>query len=804
MDIRKGLLELIVGIVPIISIIYVIVGIRLYKNKGKNNYSYFSLLMFAAALYSFGYFLELNSFSISTLLIIRNFEYLGTVFIPTFGILFIADLTRNEIKKRNVSILFIISLSLWILFVTNPIHGLVYKSIALRIVAGFGIAETVKGPLFYSMLIYYVVLILVSSILLIKAYKASERIGPKKGYGFLLISFQLPWFTVLFILFGWDVYIDPTPVTIMIVAGLLGINEIRHDVFQLSIKKWEETCATLDRPAILIDKNEEIRDMNLLAAEIVSNNNLIGKELILQLEHSFSTDEPISFKINNKLNWFDIKKNDFDTKRKLKSYFFSNVTESKNAADALKESERRLIAAQQMAHVGSWELNLATKEVWASEEAFNIYGIEYLSPILPLETVQKLVLQEYREKLDSALANLISNNDAYDLEFKIKMLSTSEIKYVHSIAKLVFDEKGKPSKVVGTIQDITEQKKKEEEVSYLSYHDQLTGLYNRRFYEEELGRLDTERNLPLTVIMGDVNGLKLVNDSFGHAVGDKLLVKVADIIKKSCRGDDIIARLGGDEFVIILPNTEGAEAEKMIQRMNKLASEEKIGGLDVSISFGYETKLKEDQNIQDILRNTEDHMYRHKLYEGAGMRSKTIELIMSTLYEKNNREMLHSKRVSQICEVIASNMNFDKDYVNQISIAGLMHDIGKIGIEEGILNKQSKLSDEEKREMQRHSEIGFRILNSVKEFSEIAEYVLEHQEKWDGTGYPRGLQGENISIQARIIAVADAFDAMTTYRTYGNILSEDQAVEEIKKCSGEQFDPEIVKVFVEKVLGKAS
>jgi diguanylate cyclase (GGDEF)-like protein/PAS domain S-box-containing protein len=804
MDLKKGLLELIVSIIPIIAIIYVVVGIRLFKNKGKNNFSYFSLLMFAAAVYSFGYFIELNSFSISALLNIRNFEYLGTVFIPTFGILFIADLTKNEIKKRNIRVLFGISIGLWILFVTNPIHGLVYKSIALRIVGGFGIAETVKGPLFYSMLIYYVVLILVSSILLIRAYKASERIGPKKGYKFLLISFQLPWFTVLFILFGWDVYVDPTPVTIMIVVALLGINEIRHDVFELRIKNWEESFATIDRPAILIDKNEEIRSTNLLATEILASHSLTDNELIEQLDNSNLMDQPISFMINNKQNWFDIKKNDFDTKRKLKTYFFANITESKNAADSLKESERRFIAAQQMAHVGSWEIDLNTKQLWGSEEAFNIYGIEYITSILPLEVIQKIALLEYRGKLDKALANLISNNEPYDEEFKIETINTGEIKSVRSIAKIIYDEKGKPSKVVGTVQDITEQKKREEEVSYLSYHDQLTGLYNRRFYEEELGRLDTERNLPLTVVMGDVNGLKLINDSFGHSIGDKLLIKVAEIIKKSCRGDDIIARLGGDEFVIILPNTDGAETEKLIKRMHKLAAAEKIGGLDVSISFGYETKLKDEQDIHDVIRDTEDHMYKHKLYEGAGMRSKTVELIMSTLYEKNNREMLHSKRVSQFCEVIASNMNFDKDYVNQISIAGLMHDIGKIGIEESILNKVSKLTDEEFKEMQRHSEIGFRILNSVKEFSEIAEYVLEHQEKWDGSGYPRGLKGDGISIQARIIAIADAYDAMTTYRTYGNILTEEQAVAEIKNCSGAQFDPEIVKVFVEKVLGRAS
>jgi len=177
-------------------------------------------------------------------------------------------------------------------------------------------------------------------------------------------------------------------------------------------------------------------------------------------------------------------------------------------------------------------------------------------------------------------------------------------------------------------------------------------------------------------------------------------------------------------------------------------------------------------------------------------------LIINTLYEKSNREMLHSKRVSEICEDIATKMNFARDDVNQIRIAGLMHDIGKIGIDGKILNKPEKLNNDEWTEMKRHPEIGYRILSSVNEFSEIADYVLEHQEYWNGKGYPRGLKGEEISMQARIITVADAFDAMTSNRTYGKALSEEEATNEIRRCSGTQFDPFIARVFIEKCLEK--
>jgi len=481
---------------------------------------------------------------------------------------------------------------------------------------------------------------------------------------------------------------------------------------------------------------------------------------------------------------------------------FDKNMKMKKTQIIIQNSEDRLIAAQQMAHVGNWELNLDTKTLWASEESFNIYGIEYSSQYLPLDIIQRCAFPEYRELLDDKLIGLIMKKEKYDVEFQIKNVKTGQENFVHIIAKLLVDKKGNASKVIGTIQDITESKKKKEEILYLSYHDQLTGVYNRRFYEEELKRLDTKRNLPMTIVMSDVNGLKLINDSFGHDMGDELLRKAAEVIKNGCRADDIIARLGGDEFVIILPKTNGFEAEKIIKCIQDLASKEKVGSLDISIPFGYETKTNEEENIQEVFKNAEDHMYKHKIYESSSTRSKTIDLIINTLYEKSSREMLHSKRVSEICEDIATKMNFARNDVNQIRIAGLMHDIGKIGIDEKILNKPEKLNNDEWTEMKRHPEIGYRILSSVNEFSEIADFVLEHQEYWNGKGYPRGLKGEEISMQARIITVADAFDAMTSNRTYGKALSEEEATNEIRRCSGTQFDPFIARVFIEKCLGK--
>lgn len=355
----------------------------------------------------------------------------------------------------------------------------------------------------------------------------------------------------------------------------------------------------------------------------------------------------------------------------------------------------------------------------------------------------------------------------------------------------------KPGYFAVLARDITESKKAEENILFLSYHDQLSGLYNRRFYEEELKRLDASRNLPITLVMGDINGLKLVNDTFGHARGDTLIKNVADAIKSACRTDDIVARLGGDEFVIILPSTDRNVADTVVNRIKSKLLEIQSETIEISVSFGYMTKTDLSLETTEWIKMTEDDMYRNKVYESHSMRRKTIDLIMKTLFEKNSREMLHSSRVSEICGAIASHNGLSTEEINKIKLTGLMHDIGKIGIDEKILNSDKALTHEEWLEIKKHPEIGSRILSASVDFAEIAEVVLQHHERWDGTGYPRGLKGEEISINSRIVTIADAFDAICSDRAYRNAYTEEFALNEIKKGSNHQFDPKLVQVFLE-------
>lgn len=352
--------------------------------------------------------------------------------------------------------------------------------------------------------------------------------------------------------------------------------------------------------------------------------------------------------------------------------------------------------------------------------------------------------------------------------------------------------------------DIRERKEMENKLKYLIYHDQLTGLYNRRFFEEELNKLEDEKVLPLTVVMADVNGLKLVNDSFGHITGDELLKKVGEVIKKGCRDNDIIARLGGDEFVILLLNTDIYETEQIVKNINNLASKETVNNVDISISFGWGTKRRKEEKIEDVIKIAEDYMYKKKIFDGPSMRGKAINTIMNNLYEKDKREEGHSHRVSSYCEYMGKALGLAEYEIQELKTVGLIHDIGKIAIEENILNKHEILTENEWQQMKLHPEIGYRIINTVNNMSEMAEHVLYHHERWDGKGYPKGVRGTDIPLQSRIISIVDAYDIMTTYKICNNDLKEEDVIRELKLNAGTQFDPELVKVFIEKVLGKSA
>jgi len=357
---------------------------------------------------------------------------------------------------------------------------------------------------------------------------------------------------------------------------------------------------------------------------------------------------------------------------------------------------------------------------------------------------------------------------------------------------------------ISFISDITERKRAEEEIKHLVYHDGLTGLYNRSFFEEEVARLSVDRQMPISIIMGDINGLKLINDGFGHENGDKVIINIASILRNCCREEDVVARVGGDEFCILLPKSDEAIVQRICDNIykecEKQGKQNKDGLQFVSISLGSTTRTNAHESIEVIMKEAESAMYKHKLLETRSLRSSVVSSIISTLHERYVETAEHSRRAQILCRKIGLALGVSDSIIDDLKLLAILHDIGKVAIDDKIINKTGELTEEERKEMQRHCEIGYHITQSTLEFQHISEYILTHHERWDGTGYPRHIKGEDIPLLARILSIIDAYDAMVNDRLYRKALTAEEAVMEIKKFSGTQFDPNLAKIFIEKVL----
>jgi diguanylate cyclase (GGDEF)-like protein/PAS domain S-box-containing protein len=353
----------------------------------------------------------------------------------------------------------------------------------------------------------------------------------------------------------------------------------------------------------------------------------------------------------------------------------------------------------------------------------------------------------------------------------------------------------------GTIQDITEKKLAEDKIRFLSFYDSLTGVYNRAFFEENLRRLDSPRQLPISILMGDANGLKLINDAFGHQEGDRFLQEIAAILKSCCRKEDMVARLGGDEFAIMLPRTNHAVSMEITERIKKICKEKSSAPFEVSMALGVATKDEPSKSIEIVLKEAEDRMYRNKLLESKSFRTSLLASLRQTLFEKSHETEEHTRRLQRLALQIGNALKLPDSTLDELTLLANLHDIGKIAIPEEIIIKPDKLSLEEWDLIRKHPEIGYRIANSSPEMVPVAEGILSHHEWWNGAGYPRMLLGKEIPLVSRIISVVDAYDVMIYGRPYKRALSQQEAFEEIRRCAGSQFDPLISQILLKILSG---
>ncbi|MBI4856700.1 MAG: diguanylate cyclase [Acetobacterium woodii] len=426
------------------------------------------------------------------------------------------------------------------------------------------------------------------------------------------------------------------------------------------------------------------------------------------------------------------------------------------------------------------------------------------------KTMEELVGLNDFDLFDPEMATLFREMDQIMMNEKKSRQNEEMVTYpdgrevqLETLKTPYYDHNGKILGLIGISRDITDRKRTEAEIVYLSQHDVLTGLHNRSYYEKERKRLDHPDYLPLSLIIGDINGLKLINDAFGHGEGDKLLISIAKILELCAREKDVLVRTGGDEFVMLLPKTTYSETGSLVQKIKNACDQGYQLDNEViitSISLGYDTKTSEHESLEKVFKLAEESMYRKKLLEYKSFHSAIMDSIKTTLFEKSNETEEHAERMADLAKQLGQALALDQEDLVALELVATLHDIGKISIDCKLLNKNGKLTAEEWIEIKKHPEVGYRIAQTVPELRKISEYILCHHERWDGGGYPQGLKAEEIPLLARIITIVDSYDAMTQDRSYHPAMSLNEAICELKNHAGTQFDPVLVEVFIEKVI----
>lgn len=428
----------------------------------------------------------------------------------------------------------------------------------------------------------------------------------------------------------------------------------------------------------------------------------------------------------------------------------------------------------------------------------NQRGIELLGFQLKDELIGKPIHELIRQSVDGPtysaqdcpIVEMISTGQPSLMQESVLVKKDGQALLVELQARPHF----KNSQVTGavvTFTDYAQQKKEKERLNYLAFHDRITGTYNQAYFYEELERVNIPENYPISLIMGDVNELKLVNDIFGHKAGDLLLSRIGSAIQAACQPDGTVARMGGDEFMVILPRTDVVKCAQVLQAIWESVGEVDVNGVRGSISLGLAVKIAWQDEFDETLKNAEEEMYKNKILTQSNIDAAQLKMIMERLFEKNPNEKIHSIEVSQLSQSLAQALELSPNEIRKAREAGYYHDIGKIALSDDIVQLKATLSLKQLNERKKHSVVGYRILNLFNETLSLAQGVLEHHEHWDGTGYPKGLAGEEISLNSRIIAVAEGYSFLTSSMNPDRI-NPIEALAQIRAAGGQKYDPRVV------------
>jgi diguanylate cyclase (GGDEF)-like protein len=339
--------------------------------------------------------------------------------------------------------------------------------------------------------------------------------------------------------------------------------------------------------------------------------------------------------------------------------------------------------------------------------------------------------------------------------------------------------------------------KSKKELEFKTYHDELTGLYNRVYLVEILKQLEQKSSLPFSMIVADLNALKITNDTFGHKTGDQMLIRVSEIIKENIKDHHVACRIGGDEIVVLMPSTSEQESVDIVENIQNATLTAKDDPIKPLIALGCATTYEDGHNSYSrLFRLAEDKMYANKMADSERNYDMIINSIKNNLYENKYESREHINRLVTMCGQMGKILNLEKDDIENLALLAELHDIGKVGLEKELFLKEGPLTLEEWQRVKRHPELGFKIVSASTKFSYIGKGIFASHEHWDGSGYPQGLKGEEIPFIARLFSIVEAYDVMTHEGSYKPIYTKERAIKELINNSGTQFDPNLVELFV--------
>lgn len=481
-------------------------------------------------------------------------------------------------------------------------------------------------------------------------------------------------------------------------------------------------------------------------------------------------------------------------------FVFRDVTEERRREQALAESEARF------RHLAENAADIIFRVRIAPELSF-----EYLSPAaykitgyFPDElSLNKHLLTYIQILMEPALDGRISDVivQPYMMQWKHK---DGHPIWLELHLTPVYDNNGKLTFIEGIARDFTERRLMENRLEYLSMHDPLTGMLNRASYEQFISSLSDEPQKQVGVIICDVDGLKIINDSLGHEAGDQLIKTIAEVLTASLRQADLVARIGGDEFAAIVIGLSEAEVQQICKNICEAVAEanQQERSIPISLSLGYSYGVLGARNIKTIIREADDCMYREKLKHRPQTRKRIIEALMQAAENRNFAGKIQSENIQKLVSAFCGELRLSDKLKADTELLAQYHDIGKAGISDALFRKSDSLTSEEMEEMRRHCEKGYRIAKSSPKLNAISDLINKHHEWWDGNGYPFGLKGEEIPLPCRIVAIVEAFDAMVNDRPYRKAMSLQDAITELENKAGKQFDPELVSSFVSMIIAK--